>query len=278
MKNLLNTTSLIDCVRAKKPLVHQITNYVTVNDCANITLASGASPVMADEIQEVDEIVGISSALVLNIGTLNERTIESMVAAGKAARRKGIPVILDPVGAGASRLRTETALRLMEEVKPTVVRGNISEIKTLFGEGGNTRGVDAGVEDALGGDVVETAKRIAAAFARSTGTIVAITGAIDVVSDGDRTFLIRNGHPMMANVTGTGCMCSALIGSFCGAMEDRTVATAAAISAMGLAGEWAYESVQRQDLGTGSYRTLIIDAISRMSDEIMLNGGEISLG
>lgn len=278
MNTIFNSEHLIDEVRAKKPLIHQITNYVTVNDCANITLASGASPVMADDIREVEEIVTISSALVLNIGTLNERTVTSMLAAGKAANKKGIPVILDPVGAGASRLRTETAKRLIEEVKISVIRGNISEIKTLLGEGGNTRGVDADDQDALGEDAVETGKRIAAALARKTGSVVAITGVIDAVSDGGRIFLIRNGHPMMADVTGTGCMSTALVGSFCGALEDQTEATAAAIAAMGLAGELAYESVKKSGLGTGSYRTLIIDAISRMTDQTLKDGGKISLG
>jgi hydroxyethylthiazole kinase len=269
---------IIHRIHAKKPLVHHITNYVTVNDCANIVLAIGAAPVMADDIGEVADIVGISSALVLNIGTLNSRTIASMLAAGKAANQRGIPVTLDPVGAGATTLRTETAAKIMDEVKLAVIRGNISEIMAISGVGGKTRGVDASEGDVAGEEAIQGVKRLAVDMAQKTGSVIAITGAIDVVSDGTRSCFIKNGHAMMAGITGTGCMCTSLAGAFCGAEEDYAVAAAAAVTAMGIAGERAYRRIEAGGLGNGSYRTFIMDEISRMTDEILINEGKISFG
>lgn len=265
-------------IQTKKPLVHHITNYVTVNDCANIVLAIGASPVMADDIGEMADIVGISSALVLNIGTLNQRTIASMLAAGKAANRKGIPVVLDPVGAGASTLRTETAAKIMGEVKLAVIRGNISEIMAVSGAGGKTRGVDASEIDLAGEGKIQGVNRLAVELAQRTGSVIAITGAIDVVSDGTRSCYIKNGHAMMAGITGTGCMCTSLTGAFCGAEEDYAVAAAAALMAMGIAGEKAYRRIEAGGFGNGIYRVFIMDEISRMTDEILINERKISLG
>jgi hydroxyethylthiazole kinase len=269
---------IIHRIHAKKPLVHHITNYVTVNDCANIVLAIGAAPVMADDIGEVADIIGISSALVLNIGTLNSRTIASMLAAGKAANQRGIPVTLDPVGAGATTLRTETAAKIMDEVKLAVIRGNISEIMAISGAGGKTRGVDASEGDVAGEEAIQGVKRIAVDMAQKTGSVIAITGAIDVVSDGTRSCFIKNGHAMMAGITGTGCMCTSLTGAFCGAEEDYAMAAAAAVAAMGIAGERAYRRIEAGGFGNGSYRTFIMDEISRMTDEILINEGKISFG
>ena len=197
-------------VRAKSPLVHNITNYVTVNDCANIVLACGASPIMADDAAEVEDITSLCAGLNLNIGTLNSRTIPSMLLAGHTANRLGRPVVLDPVGAGASHLRTETALRLLREVKFTVIRGNISEIRTLAAGSGTTKGVDADTADKVTDETLDKTVAFAKAFAARTGAVVAVTGAIDIVADGERAFCIRNGHPMMSAVTGTGCQLSAL--------------------------------------------------------------------
>ena len=191
-------------VRAKSPLVHNITNYVTVNDCANIVLACGASPIMADDAAEVEDITSLCAGLNLNIGTLNSRTIPSMLLAGHTANRLGRPVVLDPVGAGASHLRTETALRLLREVKFTVIRGNISEIRTLAAGSGTTKGVDADTADKVTDETLDKTVAFAKAFAARTGAVVAVTGAIDIVADGERAFCIRNGHPMMSAVTGTG--------------------------------------------------------------------------
>lgn len=262
-------------IKSKKPLVHLITNYVTVNDCANIVLAIGAAPVMADDINEVADIVAISSALVLNIGTLNQRTITAMLAAGKAANQKGIPVVLDPVGAGATGLRTKTAAGIINQVKLAVIRGNISEIKAISGAGATTRGVDADERDSIPGDVTSV-NRLAIELAEKAGTVVAVTGAVDVISDGVRSCFIKNGHAMMAGITGTGCMCTALIGACCGVEADYGVAAAAAVMTMGLAGEQAYRKLETVGLGNGSYRTFIIDAISLMADANLANEGKIT--
>ena len=201
-------------VRTKSPLIHNITNYVTVNDCANMVLACGASPIMADDAAEVEDITTICGGLNINIGTLNSRTIESMLKAGKKANALGHPVVLDPVGAGASALRTETAYRLLDEVRFTVIRGNISEVKTLASGAGTTKGVDADVADRVTEENLDGAVAFAKAFAAKTGAVVAITGAIDIVADGAKAYCIRNGHPMMSAITGTGCQLSALTAAF----------------------------------------------------------------
>ena len=251
---------LLTQVREKKPLVHHITNYVTVNDCANITLGIGASPVMADAIGEAADIAGISSAVVLNMGTLNERTIPSMIAAGKAANAKGIPVIFDPVGAGASKLRNDTAAELIAGVKLAVLRGNISEIRFVAGLSSQTRGVDASEADMRGGDSIG---EVAKGLARKLGCIVVVSGAVDTVADGEKIVYVGNGHPMLGNVTGTGCMCSSLIGSFCGAAPDKLFeATVSAMLSMGIAGELAVEEAGQR--GKGSFHMALHDAISQM--------------
>ena len=251
---------LIDKVRATSPLVHHITNYVTVNDCANITLGIGASPIMADAIDEAADIAAISSAVVLNMGTLNERTIPSMLAAGKSANEKGVPVVIDPVGAGASQLRNETVAEQLKEIRPAVVRGNISEIRFLAGLTAETKGVDAADGDKLAGD---EAMAVARDLALKLGCVVAITAAVDVVSDGGRTVLIENGHEKLSGLTGTGCMCSSLIGSYCGANPELPLeSTVAALLSMGIAGEIAFAN--SGDKGNGSFRVSLHDAISRM--------------
>ncbi len=255
----------LENVRAKTPLIHNITNYVTVNDCANILLACGGSPIMADDKNEVEEITAICGGLNINIGTLNSRTIEAMVLAGKKANALGHPTVLDPVGAGASALRTGTALRLLEEVQFTVIRGNISEIKTLAGSAAATQGVDANVADKVTDENLDRAIAFAKAFAEKTGAVIAITGAIDIVCDSRKAYVIRNGHPMMSSVTGTGCMLSALTAAYVTANPANSLgAAAAAVCAMGLAGEMAHARLTAQD-GNASYRTCIIDAIYNMT-------------
>ena len=256
---------LLNKVWENKPLVHHITNYVTVTDCANITLAVGASPVMADAIDEAADIAAISQAVVLNMGTLNERTIPSMIAAGKSANAKNIPVIFDPVGAGASKLRNDTAVNLTSQLKLSVIRGNISEIRFVAGLASETKGVDASSRDlADAKSAIEVAKELA----RKLGCIVVISGEIDTVSDGYKTLYIENGHPMLGKLTGTGCMCSSLIGSFCGAAPEEPFAAAvAAMICMGVAGELAFESAGRY--GNGSYHAALHDAVSRMNSETL---------
>ena len=255
----------LDNVRKTTPLVHNITNYVTVNDVANILLACGASPIMSDEPEDVEDITSICGGLNINIGTLNSRTITSMLLAGKKANLLGHPVVLDPVGAGASQLRTDTANRLLREVKFTVIRGNISEIKTLASGAGTTKGVDADMADKVTEENLDSAVAFAKAFAARTGAVVAITGAIDIVADAHKAYCIRNGHPMMSSITGTGCQLSALTAAFVTANPDQPLeAAAAAVCAMGLAGEIAHSRLSPLD-GNSTYRNYIIDAVYNMT-------------
>lgn len=264
---------ILENVRKKHPLVHNITNYVTVNDCANILLAAGASPIMADDINEVEEITTICSALNINIGTLNERTIASMIKAGKKANAIAHPVILDPVGAGASELRTDTAFRLLKEVKFAVIRGNSSEIKTVAQGSGTTKGVDADLSDAITDANLAEAITFAQNLSDKTGAVIAITGAIDIIADAKKAYVIRNGHTMMSKITGTGCMLSALIAAFCGANPEHILdATAAAVACMGFCGEIAYGKTTHANAGNGSFRIFLIDAMSQMTQETF-NGG-----
>lgn len=255
------------------PLVHCITNYVTVNDCANIILASSASPVMADDAEEVEDITSIANSLVINLGTLNTRTINSMIIAGKKANELNHPVILDPVGVGASTFRTNTALNLLKEINFSVIRGNISEIKTLLDNTNTTKGVDANENDAITLSNLNTVINIAKELSHKSNSIVAITGAIDVVTDGSKTYIIKNGHKLMSKVTGTGCMSTAVIGSFCGGNPNNILeATVTALCSMGLCGELSYEKISKLDEGTSSFKTYLIDFMSKM-DYTLLSGG-----
>ncbi|MDR3290195.1 MAG: hydroxyethylthiazole kinase [Rickettsiales bacterium] len=252
-------------IKNKKPLVHQITNYVTVNDCANITLAIGGSPIMADDIEEVAEITSISNALVINIGTLNVRTINSMLLAGQIANGKKIPVVLDPVGAGASNLRNETTIKLLKEVKFAVIRGNASEIGFILGVSNATKGVDVSEKD-KNLDKIEVAKQVATKY----NCVVVITGAIDVITDGNQVIQCENGNESMGNITGTGCMLTALIGVCCGATSNHLCGAVAGVLYMGIAGENADKTN-----GTGSYRVNIIDTISKLTENDIEKYGRI---
>lgn len=263
-------------VRNRAPLVHSITNYVTVNDCANIILACGGSPIMADDVGEVCDITSICSSLVINMGTLNERTMRSMITAGKKANELGHPVVFDPVGAGASNMRNEAAERLLKEVKFSVIRGNISEIKFLATGSSNTQGVDAAVADAITPENIDSVVAFAKSLSAATGSVIAITGATDIVANARKAYVIRNGHPMMSRVTGTGCMLTAVIGSFIGANPDSLLeAAAGAVAAMGLCGELAWKKLDQVDGGTGTYRMLLIDAMSKLTISMLKEGGKI---
>ena len=268
---------LFENVRQKSPLIHNITNYVTVNDCANMLLACGASPIMADDSGEAEEITAICGGLNINIGTLNQHTIPAMFAAGKRANALGHPVVLDPVGAGASTLRTNTALDLLKDVKFTVIRDNISEIKTLTLGSGTTRGVDADVSDKVTEENLNEAVSFARDFSRQTGAVIAVTGAIDIVTDGERSFCIRNGRPEMSAVTGTGCQLSALSAAFVTANPDHPLeAAAAAVCAMGLCGEIACRRMREPD-GNSSYRNYIIDAMYRLTPAALEEGANYEM-
>lgn len=255
-------------MRNTAPLVHNITNYVTVNDCANALLAIGASPIMADDILEAADITAISSALVINIGTLNQRTIESMISAGKKANELGIPVVFDPVGAGASKLRNETTQRILKQVRITILRGNLSEISYVAGLSASTKGVDTSEADED-----KDAQAVAIAAAKKFSCAVAITGAVDVITDGKRVGRISNGHPMLSKVTGTGCMTSAITGGYAGLGEDAFTAAAAGVMSMGIAGEVAFEKAG--ELGTGSFHMALIDALSMLNEQIIEEMGNV---
>ncbi len=260
---------MLNNVRSKTPLIHNITNYVTVNDCANILLACGGSPIMSDDISEVEEITSICGGLNINIGTLNANTIPSMFAAGKKANELGHPVVLDPVGAGASSLRTNTAHKLLEEVKFAAIRGNISEVKALINGEGTTRGVDADVADTVNEDTLPQAVNLAKAFSAKTGAIIAITGAIDIIADAEKAYVLYNGHPMMSSVTGTGCQLSALTAAYLTANPEHPLeAAAAAACAMGVCGQIAHDRMTELD-GSSSYRNYIIDAIHNLDGDTL---------
>ena len=266
----------LDNVRKHVPLVHNITNYVTVNDVANVLLACGGSPIMSDEPEDVEDITTICSALNINIGTLNQRSIEAMFAAGRRAQQLGHILVLDPVGAGASKLRTETAVKLMEELQFDVIRGNISEIKTLALGSGTTKGVDADVADAVTEQNLSAGVQFAKDFAKKTGCVVAITGAIDLVSDGETCYVIRNGRKEMGLITGTGCQLSGLVAAFAAAHPDKLEAAAAAVACMGLAGEIAWSRMEEGD-GNSTYRNRIIDAIYNMDSETLERGAKYEI-
>ena len=266
----------LENVRKHVPLVHNITNYVTVNDVANVLLACGGSPIMADEPEDAAEITTICSGLNINIGTLNKRTIEAMFAAGHRAQELGHILVLDPVGAGASKLRTETALKLMQELKFDVIRGNMSEIKTLALGSGTTRGVDADVSDAVTEQNLSAAVSFVKDFARQADCIAAVTGAIDLVSDGETCYVIRNGRKEMGQVTGTGCQLSGILAAFVAAHPDKLEAAAAAVACMGLAGEIAWSRMEEGD-GNSTYRNRIIDAIYNMDSETLERGAKYEI-
>ena len=248
-------------IRETRPLVHQITNYVVMNETANVTLALGALPVMAHALEEVEEMVALASALVLNIGTLSAPWIEAMLKAGKAASARGIPVVLDPVGAGATRLRTDTALRLLDVVDVTVLRGNAGEIATLVGVEAEVRGVESI------GSAVSPAE-LAHEAGRRFRCVASVTGPVDHVSDGDGSLAVANGHELLAAVSGTGCMSSALTGCFLAAKPDDPLAAAAeALVAFGVAGEDAAEDAR----GPGSFHVGLYDALAAL-DPTTLDG------
>jgi hydroxyethylthiazole kinase len=254
-------------VKSVHPLVHNITNYVTVNDCANILLSANASPIMSDDLMEVEEITSICGALVLNIGTLNERTIKAMLLAGKKASELGHPIVLDPVGAGASKLRTNTALALIEALDVTVIRGNISELKALYLGDSSTQGVDANDVDAISEKNLEGAIKLVNQMAKHFGTIIAVTGAIDIVANGEEAYVIKNGHEKMKYITGTGCMLTSLIGAYVRAnSENPVLGVAAVVSLMGSCGELAWSYCDEHKLGTGTMKTRLIDLIGSIDD------------
>lgn len=262
----------VDQLKHSTPLIHCITNYVTVNDCANALLAIGASPIMSDEPADVADISSICDALVLNIGTLNARSVEAMRVAGARSAELGHPIVLDPVGAGASALRTSTASALLDELPIAVVRGNMSEIKALAGASASTRGVDVNPEDAVTEENLAASARFACGLAERTGGVVAVTGTIDIVADAKRAFAVRNGTPLMSRITGTGCVLTCLAAAFVAANpEARLEAVVAAVAAEGLAGQRAEARMATAD-GNLSFRSYLIDALFNMTGAALEEG------
>ncbi len=252
-------------LRERKPLVHQITNYVVMNETANATLALGALPVMAHAREEVEEMVGIAGALVINIGTLSPAWVDAMLVAGRAANARGVPVVLDPVGAGATRYRTETAKRILDEVNVAVLRGNAGEVATLVGVDAEVRGVES-----IGGgsDPGDLARQAATAF----GVVGSVTGPVDFVSDGARVVAIANGHPLMASITGTGCMSSAVTGCFLAVTDAPLDAAVDALVAFGVAGEDAAAGAK----GPGSFHVNLYDALAALEPSMLDTRAKIS--
>lgn len=296
-------TSLAGLVRERRPVIHCITNYVTAGDVANIILACGGSPIMADCPEEVSDITAMADCLLLNMGTPKEASRTAMEKAGREANRLNRPVIFDPVGIGASRYRTETALSLLKEVKPTVIRGNASELRTLLkeltgknpGEGKDTasssRGVDASFSDEIREETLESLTEATRDLSAATGAVIVMTGAIDIVSAGKETRLIRNGCPQMSRITGSGCMLDGIIASYAAAsvlsplqhnvfgaasllpaQNDIFEAAALATAASGLCGERAAKRAEKLQGGTGSFRCCFFDEVSLL-DESTLKGG-----
>ena len=277
MSTTTSISAYADRIRATGPLVHCITNYVTVESCANAVLAIGASPIMSDEPEDVGDITSICDALAINIGTLNKHTIAGMKAAGARAAELGHPIVLDPVGAGASRLRTATACALLDTLPVTLVRGNMSEIKALAGGAATTQGVDVNPADAVACDEdVAEAAAFARAFAAKAGCAVAITGPIDIVADADRAFAVRNGSALQGRITGSGCMLSAMCGAYMArAQGDVCAAACAAVAHMGVAGQHAAARLGAAE-GTGSYHTYLMDALSLVDSASLAREADVS--
>jgi hydroxyethylthiazole kinase len=254
-------------IRERKPLVHNITNYVVMNETANAILALGALPVMAHAKEEVREMVGLAGALVLNIGTLSEAWVDAMLLAGTAANERGVPVVLDPVGVGATSYRTATARQILAAVDVAVLRGNAGEVATLVGVEAEVRGVES---VGGGGDPAELAREAA----RTLGLVASVTGPIDHVSDGERSAAVANGHPLLASITGTGCMSTAMTGCFLAGKDDRFEAAVEALVAFGVAGEDAAVDAK----GPGSFHVNLYDALAALDPATLSGRAKVDVG
>ena len=257
---------VLRAVREKAPLIQCITNFVTVNDCANILLAAGASPTMAQDIREVEEAVAGAKGLVCNLGAID--LVDSMILAGKRANALGIPVVLDPVAAGGTALRRELSAKLLKEVHFAAIRGNASEIRALAGQGSCGSGVDVSAWDTVTAENLSQSVELISALARKTGAVIAVSGVVDVVSDGRKTILLHNGCATMARITGSGCMLTTLIGGFCAAAPEQPFeAVCAAMAVMGICGELAEEKRLRNQTGNATFRTDLIDAVFNLTEQ-----------
>lgn len=245
-----NASDVLEKVRTEKPVIHHLTNWVTIYDCANIVKVFGASPVMAHAKEEVADMAGIASALVLNIGTLTTDFVEAMKLAAIAANRKGIPVVLDVCGAGATKLRDDKCFEILDEVKVDIIKGNASEIARIAGENVQTKGVDAAA-------VEKNLQELASGLARKRNCTIVITGIEDIVTDGKRVVLVKNGHPMMASIVGTGCMATSVIGTFAAVEKDLVAASVAGLVCYEVAAEIAVQEAK----GPGTFKEKLYDAV-----------------
>lgn len=256
MKEQLN--SIVSDIRRNCPLIHHLTNTVTINDCANVALALGASPVMADDPGEAADMARFSKAVILNIGTPHPAQLQAMVLAGKAANRASIPVVLDPVGAGATPMRQDAIRQITSEVQVNILRGNMAEICAVGGLSAAIRGVDSTADET-------TAAEIAQSVAAQMKCVVALTGKIDAISDGKQVFRIANGHLLLQRVTGTGCMTTTLTGCCAAVTSDYLVAATAGVALMGIAGDLAAANMKPGE-GTSTFRTRLIDTLSHFEN------------
>lgn len=268
MEILQTAAGALAKISETQPLIHHLTNVVTVNDCANITLAIGGSPVMASDPQEVEEVVSHAAALVMNLGTPDATKIQAMLLAGKRANALGIPIVFDPVGIGAIAFRRQSAAKLLQAVQPTVIRGNLAEIKTLAGLATAARGVDAATDTADGCQIAQLA-------AVKLNCVVVLTGKTDYVAGHQAIYHIDNGHPLLARVTGTGCMSTSLIACFCGTGGNDLASAIGGIAAMGIAGELAAQTLQPNE-GTGTFRVRLFDMVSKLTPERLLQHAKVS--
>lgn len=269
---LEKSINLIEKLRQESPLTHCITNVVTVRDCANAVLAVGGSPIMANAPEEAEEIVSIANSLVINIGTLTEEQIETMKKSAKQAAKMEKPFVLDPVGIGISKIRNETPIDIIKESKPAIIRGNLSEIKaiaTFYGildECTTAKGVDVADTDIISEDTLEINAQIVKNIAEKLDTTIAVSGPIDIVSNGKEVYALKNGNSMMANITGTGCMLGCIMGAYT-AIDDSLLAAITATTVMSIAGEIAAKTATDNNQGTGSFGTYLIDELSKMNPE-----------
>ncbi len=265
---------IFENMKNNTPIVHSITNYVTVNDCANIILASGGSPIMSDEIDDVEDILSFSGALVINIGTLNSRTVETMIYAGKIANRNNIPVVLDPVGIGATNFRNSVVDRLIKEVQFSVIKGNVSELKFLTSRVNSTNGVDVAEDDIINDDNIESNIKLFKKLSDDTNAVIVATGATDIITDNNKTYIVKNGSSFMGKITGAGCMLGGVLGCYAATNKDNILeAVAFAVSAFGLVGEKA----EKVCSGSGSFRVALIDNMNNFDYETLKEGMKIEL-
>ncbi|WP_461435874.1 hydroxyethylthiazole kinase [Methanosphaera sp.] len=269
---LEKSINLIEKLRQESPLTHCITNVVTVRDCANAVLAVGGSPIMANAPEEAEEIVSIANSLVINIGTLTEEQIETMKKSAKQATKMEKPFVLDPVGIGISKIRNETPIDIIKESKPAIIRGNLSEIKAIamfygiLDECTTAKGVDVADTDIISEDTLEINAQIVKNIAEKLDTTIAVSGPIDIVSNGKEVYALKNGNPMMANITGTGCMLGCIMGAYA-AIDDSLLAAITSTTVMSIAGEIAAKTATDNNQGTGSFGTYLIDELSKMNPE-----------